>query len=187
MDNKKRRSMLGLISVLVFIAGLAVSYGFFKRRHGKRAALNDAEADNSNEGVTLDKVYDDLLTFEPDSESSNENDTKSATAPAVMKLKDRTSWNIYKKTVLPGIIIISFAAAIAIISVLGQKAYNERKHSEEAVSMAEQATEKAAVKERQDAEDRRMDELSKQLDSIDSHIKQLRIAPIRTNKKKSGK
>ncbi len=179
--------MLGVISVIIALVGLVAGFVLIKKRHQKPEAKGEGDVDNTDTGITLDKVYNDLLNFESDSETCNDNDTVKATVPAVLKLKDRTFWSIYKRVVISWIIILSFAATIATISVMGQKAYNERKLSEEAIRIEELAIEKEATIERQEAEDRRIIDLSKQLDSIDLHIKQIKTTSKKANNKKSGK
>jgi len=179
--------MLSIISVIVVVAGLVTGCLLMMRRHRKRTVLNDREANRSEAGITLDKVYDDLLDFDSDDETPNNSNTEVTIVPAAMELKGRSFWSINKGIILSGATIILFAVGIATLSVLGQRSYAERKQTEEANLKKEQSIEKAAEVERKAVEEIRMIELSKKLDSIDLHIKQMRGNAKQANKNRTDK
>ena len=157
--------MLGIISFIVVIAGLVTGCLLMMRRHRKRTTLKDGEVNRSEADITLDKVYDDLLDFDSDDETPDKSNTEVTIVTAVMKLKGRSFWSINKGIILSGATIILFAVGVATVSVLGQMSYAERKVVEE----------------------KRMIELSKKLDSIDLHIKQMKSNTKKNNKTKSGR
>ncbi len=179
--------MLGIISFIVVIAGLVTGCLLMMRRHRKRTTLKDGEVNRSEADITLDKVYDDLLDFDSDDETPDKSNTEVTIVPAVMKLKGRSFWSINKGIILSGATIILFAVGVATVSVLGQMSYAERKQAEGANLKKEQSIEKAAEEERKVVEEKRMIELSKKLDSIDLHIKQMKSNTKKINKTKSGR
>lgn len=187
MVNKRKRTMLGIISFIIAIAGLVTCCLLMMRRYRKRTVLNDGEAKMSEAGITLDKVYDDLLDFDSDDETPNNCNTEETLVPAVMKLKGRTFWTINKGIILSGATIILFAVGVATVSVLGQSSYAERKQAEGANLKKEQSIEKAADEERKVLEEKRMIELSKKLDSIDLHVRQMRGNAKQANKNRTDK
>lgn len=187
MVNKRKRTMLGIISFIIAIAGLVTCCLLMMRRYRKRTALNDKEANRSEAGITLDKVYDDLLDFDSDDVTPNNCNTEVTIVPAVMKLKGHSFWSINKGIILSGATIILFAVGIATVSVLGQRSFAERKQTEEANLKKEQSAERAEEEERKAVEEKRMIELSQKLDSIDLHIKQMKSNTKKINKTKSGR
>lgn len=179
--------MLGIISFIVVIAGLVTGCLLMMRRHRKRTTLKDGEVNRSEADITLDKVYDDLLDFDSDDETPDKSNTEVTIVPAVMKLKGRTFWTINKGIILSGATIILFAVGVATVSVLGQRSYAERKQAEGANLKKEQSIEKAADEERKVLEEKRMIELSKKLDSIDLHVRQMRGNAKQANKNRTDK
>ena len=179
--------MLGIISFIVVIAGLVTGCLLMMRRHRKRTTLKDGEVNRSEAGITLDKVYDDLLDFDSDDETPNNCNTEVTIVSAVMKLKGRSFWGINKGIILSGATILLFAVGIATVSVFGQRSFAERKQAEGANLKKEQSIEKAEEEERKAVEEKRMIELSQKLDSIDLHIKQMKSNTKKINKTKSGR
>ena len=103
---KRSRTMLGIISFIVVIAGLVTGCLLMMRRHRKRTTLKDGEVNRSEADITLDKVYDDLLDFDSDDETPDKSNTEVTIVPAVMKLKGRSFGSINKGIILSGATII---------------------------------------------------------------------------------
>lgn len=185
MNNK--RMMLGVLSFVIVLAVFLTGHALVKRRNRKKNDNHKKEDENIWGTASLDKIYDYLLNFDEESETTNDSPVSQSPKPVVMKLKDRTFWSIYKGIIISGLIIILFAAIIAIVSVMGQNSYADRKQSEEKAQKEQQLIDKDAERNRIGKEEERMIELSLQLDSIDTHIKQLRPIPKQTIKKKSGR
>ena len=103
---KRSRTMLGIISFIVVIAGLVTGCLLMMRRHRKHTTLKDGEVNRSEADITLDKVYDDLLDFDSDDETPDKSNTEVTIVPAVMKLKGRSFGSINKGIILSGATII---------------------------------------------------------------------------------
>lgn len=175
--------MAGVFSIIIAVAGLFTGYVLIKRKRQKQTVNQKKFADNSTASSTLDIVYDELLDFDAEDIPSNDNTKEEKAEPVVMKLRDRSFWTIYKGTVISAFVIVLFAVAVASVSIMSHKVYSHRKKVEE----KKLKIEKQADQDRLEKEGERIMNLSRQLDSIDCHIKQLKPATKKTNKKKTGK
>lgn len=179
--------MAGVFSIIIAVVGIVTGYVLVKRKCRKKEDNQNKCADNTTESSPLDKMYDELLDFDDEDIPSNDNTNGKKAEPIVMKLRDRSFWTIYRGTILSAFVIVLFAVAIASVSSMSHRAYSDRKKVDDKTRDEAQVIEMQAEQDRIEKEGERIMYLSRQLDSIDYHIKQLKPATKKNNKKKTGK